>query len=190
MLRWLSLEGFFVKSTCRHKACLVSPLGEPANFFRQGNLPTYMFEAIQFMTTHKVAGPFHRPDLSKLILRVTCGGLLILHGSYSAIHGISHVKEMVSRVGLPEFVAYGNLIGEVIAPLFMIAGYKTRMAAMVVAFNMLMSILIAHRDIAFSRNDFGGWMIELNIFYLMTAMAVFFAGAGRYSLSTGKGKWD
>jgi len=132
---------------------------------------------------------FHHPDLAKLILRVTCGGLLILHGSHSAIHGIQHVKDMVTRAGLPEFIAWGNLAGEVVAPLFMIAGYKARIAALVVAFNMIMSVLIAHRDIMFVRNDFGGWMIELNVFYMMTAIAVFFAGAGKYSLSS-RGKWD
>lgn len=133
---------------------------------------------------------FHQPDLARLLLRLTCGALLLLHGSHSAIHGIQHIRDMVSRVGLPEFIAYGNLIGEVVAPLFMIVGYKTRIAALIVAFNMLMSILIAHRDIVFMRNDFGGWMIELNVFYMMTALAVFFAGAGKYSLSFGRGKWD
>lgn len=129
-------------------------------------------------------------DLGKLILRVTCGGLLLLHGSNSAIHGIQHIRDMVRNAGLPEFVSYGNLVGEVVAPLFLIAGYKTRIAALVIAFNMLMSVLIAHRDIMFSRNDFGGWMIELNVFYFMTAIAVFFLGAGRFSLSRGIGKWD
>src|SRR5687768_9537437 len=133
---------------------------------------------------------FHHDDLAKLILRVTCAGLLMLHGTNSLINGIQHIKDMVRAAGLPEFIAYGNLIGEVVAPFFMIIGYKTRIAALIVAFNMLASILIAHRDIMFARNDFGGWMIELNIFYMMTAIAVFFAGAGKYSLSGGKGKWD
>ncbi|MEX2232465.1 MAG: DoxX family protein [Cyclobacteriaceae bacterium] len=133
---------------------------------------------------------FHHPDLAKLILRITCGGLLILHGSNSAIHGIQHVKDMVRNAGLPEFIAYGNLVGEVIAPVFMIIGYKARIAALAVAFNMLLSVLIAHCDIMFARNDFGGWMIELNVFYMMTAVVVFFAGSGKYSLSKGQGKWD
>lgn len=97
---------------------------------------------------------------------------------------------MVADAGLPEYIAYGNLVGEVIAPVFMIIGYKARIAALVVAFNMLMSVLIAHRDIMFARNDFGGWMIELNVFYFMTALAVFFAGSGAYSISRGAGKWD
>ena len=130
------------------------------------------------------------PDIGKLLLRVTCGGLLFLHGSHSAIHGIQHIRDMVRNAGLPEFIAYGNLVGEAIAPLFLIAGYKTRIAALVIAFNMIMSVLIAHRDIMFSRNDFGGWMIELNVFYLMTALAVFFLGAGKYAMSRGNGKWD
>ena len=133
---------------------------------------------------------FHNSDLSKLILRLTCGGLLFMHGSHSAIHGIQHVKDMVSAAGLPEFIAYGNLIGEGVAPIFLIAGFKTRIAALIIASNMLMSVLIAHRDIMFSRNDFGGWMIELNVFYFMIALAVFFTGAGRYSVSLGKGRWD
>jgi len=72
----------------------------------------------------------------------------------------------------------------------LIAGFKTRIAALIIASNMLMSVLIAHRDIMFSRNDFGGWMIELNVFYFMIALAVFFTGAGRYSVSLGKGRWD
>jgi putative oxidoreductase len=97
---------------------------------------------------------------------------------------------MVTNSGLPEFISYGNYVGEVVAPLFMIFGFKSRIAALVVAFNMLMSIVIGHRDIAFQRNDFGGWMIELNVFFLMTALAVFFSGAGKYSLSRGAGRWD
>jgi putative oxidoreductase len=133
---------------------------------------------------------FHHDDLAKLILRVTCAGLLIMHGSNSLIHGIQHIKDMVRNAGLPEFIAYGNLIGEFVAPIFMIIGYKTRIAAIVVAFNMFLSIFIAHTDIMFQRNDFGGWMIELNVFYMMTALAVFFAGAGKFSLSRGIGKWD
>jgi putative oxidoreductase len=133
---------------------------------------------------------FRSEDIGKLIVRLTCGCLLFLHGSNSAIHGIQHIRDMLTTSGLPEFLAYGNLVGEVIAPLFIIAGFKARIAALIVAFNMLLSILIAHRDIVFARNDFGGWMIELNIFYMMTALAVFFFGSGKYSLSAGSGKWD
>ncbi len=129
-------------------------------------------------------------DLAKLLLRITCAGLLLFHGAFKIFTDFEHIKNMVSAVGLPEFVAYGNYIGEVIAPLFVIVGFKTRIAALVIAFNMLASILIAHTDIVFRLNDFGAWMIELNVFYMMTAVVIFFAGSGKYSLSKGLGKWD
>jgi putative oxidoreductase len=131
---------------------------------------------------------FNNQDVGKLILRVTCGGLLILHGSHSLFNGVDHIKVMLANNGIPESIAYLNLIGEVVAPVMMIAGFKARIAGLIIAFNMLMSILIAHRDIMFSRNDFGGWMIELNVFFLFAALAVTFLGAGRYAIT--KGKWD
>lgn len=133
--------------------------------------------------------PFHSDDIAKLLVRLGCG-MLLFHGLGSAVNGIQHVKDSVRQAGLPEFISYGNYVGELIAPVFVIIGFKSRIAALIVAFNMLMSILLAHRDIAFQRNDFGGWMIELNVFYMLAALAVFFMGSGTYSLSRGRGMWD
>jgi putative oxidoreductase len=128
-------------------------------------------------------------DIGKLLLRLTCGGLLLPHGLFKIFVEIESVKQMVSSAGLPSFLAYGTIVGEALAPILLIIGWKTRIAALVVAFNMLMSILIAHTDIAFRVNDYWGWMIELNVFFMMTAFAIYFIGSGRYSLSRGKGKW-
>jgi putative oxidoreductase len=132
----------------------------------------------------------HNSDLAKLLLRITCGGILLFHGIHKVFVEIEHVKVIVRNAGLPEFMAYGNIIGEFVAPIFVLLGYKTRIAALIIAFNMLMSIVIAHPDIVFSINDYGGWMIETNMLYLMTAVALVFSGAGKYSLSGGEGRWD
>ena len=129
-------------------------------------------------------------DLAKLLLRITCGGILLFHGVHKVFVEVDHVKVMLKNVGLPEALAYGSIIGEFVAPIFVLLGFKTRLAALVIAFNMLMSILIGHRDIMFSINDYGGWMIETNMLYLMTAVIIFFSGAGKYSVSKGVGKWD
>jgi len=129
-------------------------------------------------------------DLAKLLLRITCGGILLFHGMHKVFVEVDHVKVMLKNVGLPEALAYGSIVGEFVAPIFVLLGFKTRLAALVIAFNMLMSILIGHRDIMFSINDYGGWMIETNMLYLMTAVVLFFAGAGKYSVSKGVGKWD
>jgi putative oxidoreductase len=132
----------------------------------------------------------YNQDLAKLLLRLTCSGILLFHGIHKVFVEIDHVKVIVRNAGLPEFFAYGNIIGEFVAPIFVLIGFKTRIAAAIIAFNMLMSVLIGHRDIMFSINDYGGWMIETNVLYMMTAVVLFFTGAGRYSLSRGQGKWD
>jgi putative oxidoreductase len=132
----------------------------------------------------------HNDDLAKLILRITCGGILLFHGIHKVFVEIDHVKVIVQNAGLPAALAYGNIVGEFIAPILVIAGYKTRIAALIIAFNMLLSVLLAHSDIIFAINDYGGWMIETNMLYLLTAVALFFSGAGRYSISRGMGKWD
>ena len=129
-------------------------------------------------------------DVAKLLIRLVCGCLLFLHGSNTLLTGSLHINDILRSNGLPEFLAYGNYVAEVVAPVFLVLGYKARIAALIIAFNMFMSIVIAHRDIVFARNDYGGWMIELNVFYLVTALVVFFLGSGKYSLAKGQGRWD
>lgn len=132
----------------------------------------------------------NREDIGKLLLRLTCGGLLLPHGLFKIFVEIESIKTMVSSTGLPPVLAYGTIVGEVFAPLLLILGWKARIAALVIAFNMLMSVLIAHRDILFRANDYWGWMIELNIFFMMTALSIYFIGSGRYSISRGQSRWD
>jgi putative oxidoreductase len=129
-------------------------------------------------------------DLGKLLVRITCGGILLFHGFHKVFVEVDHVKNIVRDAGLPEFITYGNVLGEFVAPIFILIGFKTRLAAIVVAINMFLSVLIAHPDIIFSVNEYGGWMIETNMLYLLTAVALIFLGSGKYSLSKGIGKWD
>jgi putative oxidoreductase len=130
------------------------------------------------------------PDLGKLILRLGAGLILFLHGLWKIGGGMAGTVEQVAANGFPGWLAYGTCMGEVLAPLLMMLGKFSRPAGLLVAFNMLMTVVVAHRDIAFQLNDFGGWMIELNVLIMLGGLAVAFLGAGRYSLSGGKGKWD
>jgi putative oxidoreductase len=68
-------------------------------------------------------------DIGKLILRVTTAGLILFHGMAKLQHGISFILAGITAHPLPEFMAYGVFIGEVIAPLFILAGLWTRVAA-------------------------------------------------------------
>lgn len=83
-------------------------------------------------------------DLGLLILRLSIGVLLLLHGIAKLVHGSDAIQQMLEDAGLPAFIAYGAYIGEVIAPLFIIFGFATRLAAAVVAFNMIVAVLMVH----------------------------------------------
>ncbi|WP_298757043.1 DoxX family protein [uncultured Psychroserpens sp.] len=122
-------------------------------------------------------------DFGILILRVLVAGLLIFHGIGNLLNGYAFIKNMVVQSGLPEFMSYGAFIGEIVAPILIIIGYKERLASLFVALTMLVAILTTHTSEIFALNQFGGWAIELQAFYLFGALAIYFTGGGKYALS-------
>lgn len=126
-------------------------------------------------------------DIGKLILRVTTAGLILFHGIAKLQHGISFIQAGISAHHLPQFMAYGVYIGEVIAPLFILAGLWTRVAALVVAFNMIVAVLLTAYRNAFVIQRTGAWGLEAEAFFFLTALVIFFIGAGRFSATRGKG---
>ncbi len=125
-------------------------------------------------------------DFGILILRLLVAGLLMFHGFGNLLSGYAFIKSMMLQSGLPEFLGYGAFIGEIIAPVFIIIGYKERLASLFVAVTMLIAILTTHAAEVFALNQFGGWAIELQAFYLFGAIAIFFTGSGQYGLVLGK----
>ncbi len=121
-------------------------------------------------------------DFTKLLLRLTVGGLMIFHGISKIAHGIDWLGPAAASAGLPEFVKYGVYLGEVIGPILLILGYHTRIGALLVAADMVFAIFIAHRHQLFSVGPGGGWAVELPVFYLLSSVAVFFLGGGKYSV--------
>ena len=132
----------------------------------------------------------NRDDIGKLILRVSIGGLLLMHGIAKLSNGIGWMAGMLAGVGLPAFFGYGVYVGEVVAPLFLLAGKFTRPAGLIVAFNMLVATLLARRDSITELNAGGGWDIELEMLFLLGGVALWFLGSGRYALSRGVGRGD
>ena len=126
-------------------------------------------------------------DTGLLIIRLVVGLLLLPHGISKLVNGIDWLGESLTKVGLPAIIKYGVFIGEIIAPLLLVIGYRTRIAALIVAFNMFMTIFLAKSDQLFVIR--GGWAIELNALFLFGALALFFTGGGKYCVSS-KNKWD
>jgi putative oxidoreductase len=120
-------------------------------------------------------------DLGKLLLRLTLGALVLLHGISKMQNGIDAIIDAVAKTGLPPLLAYGVFIGEVLAPLLLIAGVWTRSAALVIVINMAAAIALMHSADMATLSRSGGWAIELQVLYLAFALAVALFGPGRYA---------
>jgi putative oxidoreductase len=129
-------------------------------------------------------------EIARLLLRLMVGGLMLLHGINKIQSGPGKIAEMVSNRGLPHALAYGVYIGEVLAPILVLLGFWTRPAALVIAFNIVIAISLAHMGDVLHLNKGGGWAIELQALYLFGAVCIALLGAGRYSISRGDGRLD
>ncbi len=134
--------------------------------------------------------PLYSDSLAKLFLRLAVGGLMLLHGIDKIRNGLGGIESMLADAGLPTVLAWGVFLGEVIAPVLILLGFLTRPFALILAITMLMSIYLAYGTHAFGLNQYGGLEIELNLLYFAGAMALFFSGGGRFSVTNGEGKWN
>ena len=81
-------------------------------------------------------------DIGKLILRIVLGVLVFLHGLTTLEGGLPGITQLVETQGFPGFFAYGVIIGEVIAPLLVIAGFFSRIGGILIVVNMLFALYL------------------------------------------------
>ncbi|PXY00422.1 DoxX family protein [Halomonas sp. LBP4] len=123
----------------------------------------------------------HNDALGKLILRLTVAGLLLPHGLTKLLNpgSLTWIGDTLSAQGLPSFLAYGVLIGELVAPLMAIIGIQTRLAGLLMAANMVVAIFLAHMHQLTEFTSNGGWALEVQGLFLFGAVALVFLGSGR-----------
>jgi len=115
-----------------------------------------------------------------LLLRFTVAGLMLFHGIAKLRNGVGDIEPLVQAHGMPVWFAYAAFIGEIVAPLFVIAGVWVRAAALVIAINMIVAVALAHSAQLLSLGRSGGYALELQAFFLLGALAVaWLAGGGR-----------
>jgi putative oxidoreductase len=129
-------------------------------------------------------------DTGKLLLRLALGGLILFHGVAKLINGPGGVLGEVDKAGLPHAFGYLVYVGEVVAPLFLIAGFWTRAAAAIIAINMMVAVYLVHTTQFFTLAKTGGWALELQGMYFFVAVAIALLGAGRYSAGGATGRWN
>jgi len=121
-------------------------------------------------------------DAALLILRVVLGVLILFHGVSKLPPPPEFLVSALSQRGLPSVLAYGVYVGEILAPILLIIGVWTRLAALVIIANMVVAVLIAHTGDLFKLNSQGGYQLELQALYLFSAVTLALTGAGRYSV--------
>lgn len=127
-------------------------------------------------------------DLGKLVLRVTLAILILLHGIAKVTGGVGFITGMLEKSGLPPAIAYLVFVGEVLAPLLLLIGAWTRLAAIIIVGNMVVAIGLVHMGELFTLTKTGGWALELQAMFLFTAIAIALLGAGRFSLGGSTGR--
>ncbi|MDY6025793.1 DoxX family protein [Bergeyella zoohelcum] len=133
---------------------------------------------------------FQNKDLGLLILRLSVGLLMLPHGIHKLLNSgaLGYIQSLLEAKGLPAFISYGVFVGEIIAPLLIVIGFRTRISALVLAATGLMILFLGY-DNLFALTQYGGWVAELAGLFLFGALSLAFTGGGKYALSTNN-QWD
>ena len=124
-------------------------------------------------------------NLGKLVLRLMLGGLLLFHGVAKLQAVPVGIMDRIAAMGFPSALGYLVYVGEVVAPALLILGLWTRVAALLVVINMVVAVLLAHAAQLGDVGDSGGYALELQAFYLFTAVALILLGGGRFGVRAG-----
>jgi len=127
-------------------------------------------------------------DIGLLLIRITIACLMLFHG-VAKLKGLDSIKGMLANQSLPEILAYGVYITEIIAPILILVGYRTRLASLAFFIGMLMIIFLKQFDNIFILTKSGAIKAEIVLMYTIISLALFFAGAAKYAIST-KNTWD
>ncbi len=130
-------------------------------------------------------------DIGKLLLRLGLGGLLLFHGIHKLLNGLGPIKAMLAAHNLSDTLAYGVYLGELVAPILIILGLFSRIGGLLVVFNMIVALLLAHTAYLLALTpESGGYALELQAFYLICGLAVTLLGAGRIGIGKSHTHWN
>ena len=127
---------------------------------------------------------YNPEELGKLVLRLSVGILMLFHG-YSKIANpgsLEWIGGTLTAYHLPSILAYGVYVGEVLAPLMVIVGYRARLGGLLIAVNMLFALGLAHSGELLSLSEHGAWAVELQGFYLMGGIVIALIGGGQLAV--------
>lgn len=115
-------------------------------------------------------------DLALLILRVASSGMLLTHGIPKIQKLFASPIEFGDPIGVgPTLSLILALIGEVVAPVLIIVGFKTRLAAIPAFITMAVAGFIVHAEDGFGTK-------EKALLYALIFLVIYIAGPGKISI--------
>lgn len=125
-------------------------------------------------------------DLAALILRVSTGGLFLIHGLTKLfVFTPAGTAGYFQSLGLPGALGYLTMAVEILGGLALILGVATRAVSLVMALVLLGAAWFGHVANGFGfGNPGGGW--EYPVFWAIVMVALAALGGGRFAVTKGK----
>jgi len=115
-------------------------------------------------------------DLGLLLLRLSFSAMLLTHGYGKFLRLFEPDIKFMDFLGLGATVSlFLAVLGEFIAPILIMIGYKTRLVTLFPIVTMAVAAFIAHADDPFAKK-------EKALLFLFGFIAVALCGAGKYAL--------
>jgi len=114
-------------------------------------------------------------NLALFLLRLGFGGFMLTHG-IPKINKLSNPDGFPDPLGMSPLVSLILcLIGEVIAPILIIIGFKTKIATIPAAITMAVAAFVVHASDSLEKKEHA-------LLYLIVWVVLFFSGPGRFSV--------
>lgn len=117
----------------------------------------------------------HNPSVGLLFIRIATGSIFLVHGIQKLMH-MDAVAMFFGMVGIPLFFAWIVAIVETLGGVLLITGIFTRKAAILLAIDMAVAIIVVKLGGPF----LGG--SEYEVVLLGTMLGLAFTSGGKYSL--------
>ncbi|WP_028667005.1 DoxX family protein [Runella zeae] len=124
----------------------------------------------------KPSSPKNYTDLGLLILRIGVSLLLLTHGYDKFLTFLEGASDFPDPLHVGARLSHAlAVLGEVIAPILVMLGLLTRVAAAIEIIHFLVVAFLMHAHEPLSEKEHA-------LLYLLPYATIFFAGAGRYSV--------
>jgi len=122
-------------------------------------------------------------DLALLIVRIALGVGFMMHG-LQKLQGIEGVVGFFGSMGLPAFMAYVVALIETLGGAAMILGVCTEAAGLLLAAVMIGALtMVKIKAFGAAADLYSGYFkLEIDVAYLAMALAIAFAGPGKYAV--------